>query len=160
MIVYPAATIPLPSVDFQGAPRFATLVSPPGRASLSRRSRFHTSYVNLSVQWVLDEAQKDLLDTFIETTLSNGTAQFMVELRYPEETSLTEWIVRLSGRIVVTSLEGHWGIRSMLDLVRLNALDAAAYVATYEAFNVSGESGEDPYVPFETSDGDDFNVTV
>lgn len=115
-IAWPTS-IPLPSLDFSGAPRNSTLVSPEESATIVRRSRFQRSYSMLSVGWVLTEAQyQDLCDFFLGD-LGNGTAQFKIELRYPKNSELTEWSVRFGGGYEASREEGYWTVRASLELV-------------------------------------------
>lgn len=110
-------TIPLPSIDYAGTPRYATIVSPPEASYIVARSRFQRSYSLLTVAWMLTDAQLAIFKTFFETDLGMGTACFKIELRYPELSVLTEWMVRFQEGYDSVSQEGMWSIQSSLELV-------------------------------------------
>jgi hypothetical protein len=114
--VYPTA-LPLPSISYSGEPRNSTIISKDTAALLYRRSRNIRSYGSLSVQWVLTLAEWTALRAFISTTLHGGVDAFKIELRYPNNTSLTEWAVRFQNDVDGAHDEGMWKISAVLDLV-------------------------------------------
>lgn len=115
-IDWPVA-LPLPFLEYSGEPRNGTLVSPTDAAAISRRSRFERSYTTLSVAWVFTDAQYQSFKTFFATTLGNGTAQFAIELRFPLNSGLTEWSVRIEDGYTAAHEEGMWRVQATLDLV-------------------------------------------
>ena len=109
--------IPLPAIDHSGAPRQAVLTSSGAESRVDRRSRFQKAYASLSVSWMLTTEQMAAFETFYITTLSNGTAQFKLELRYPLNSALTEWAVRFEGEYSAKHNEGWWTVETTLDII-------------------------------------------
>lgn len=127
-------TLPLPFVDYSGAPRNTTLVAPGESAGQMSRSRFQTSYSGLSVSWILTTpAEKAAFETFYTTTLYNGTAAFEIELRFPKNSELTAWMVRFSGDgYDMQWADGNWVITAALDLLMPMELpDLAGDIGSY-----------------------------
>lgn len=111
-------TLPLPFIDYSGGPRNTTLVAPPESAGIMSRSRFQKSYYGLAVTWVLNPAEKAEFVSFYTETLHNGASAFAIELRYPKNSELTEWMVRFSGEgYDMTWADGNWSISTALDLI-------------------------------------------
>lgn len=115
------ATLPLPAIDYSGIPRNQTIYSPDVAYFVERRSRFTRSYCLLSVTWKFDDDQFELFKTFVDS-LGNGTAQFKIELRFPKNTALTEWAVRLEPTYEGTYTDGRWDISAGLELISPIAL--------------------------------------
>jgi hypothetical protein len=119
-------TIPLPFLDFSGSPRNATISSTIESPRIEQRSRFGTSYGTLSVQWVLTAAELVLFETFYNDTLGNGTSCFSIDLRFPKNSQLTEWMVRFVDTYGVSYTDGVATVESKLDLVRQTTISDAA----------------------------------
>lgn len=85
---------------------------------MSRRARFTSLYHDLPIKWMLTETQWASFKEFVETTLSNGASQFKIELRYPGNSSLTTWAVRILPGYQAEDLGGVWEVSAVLDLVR------------------------------------------
>ena len=111
------ATLPLPYIDFVGAPRYATLVTPNDLKIRSRRARFLRSYKTLELSWNFTEAQFSTFRDFFEDDLGNGSAQFQIELRFPLTSELTAWAVRFTGGFNSVKLEGLRKVNATIDLV-------------------------------------------
>lgn len=112
------ASLPLPLIDYSGVPKNQTLVTPEITHHIARRSRFTRSYCILSVGWTFNDDQLATFNDFL-TSLGNGTAQFKIELRFPKNTGLTEWAVRIEDGYQVTYDDGIWKVTSNLELVSL-----------------------------------------
>lgn len=111
------ATLPLPSVDYNGAPYNSTLVSPIENAAIERRSRFTRSYCGVSVQWVFTDEEYQDFRAFVKGDLGNGAAVFKIELRFPKNTELTAWAVRFSAGFEADFDEGYWTVQATLETV-------------------------------------------
>lgn len=109
--------LPLPKVDYTGAPRNSTLVSKKSEAYITRRSRFERSYSILSVSWCFTTEQLVVFEAFFAGELDNGIAQFKIELRFPENSALKEWAVRFDEGYTTTYEEGVWSVQATLDLI-------------------------------------------
>lgn len=114
-ITYP--DLPLPRLDYSGSPRNATLTNKPEDLAINRRSRFQRSYSMLSVEWVLTDAQFAALKAFVAEDLGNGTAGFKMELRYPKNSELKWWEVRLDGGYMAAHEDGMWQVQGVLELM-------------------------------------------
>jgi hypothetical protein len=110
-------TLPLPLLDYAGRPRYAVLSSPKDNAFIARRSRFTKAHLAVSVSWMLVPGEYDAFRTFYTTTLGNGTAVFPLEIRYPQNSVLTEWTVRFRGGYTAMPLEGLWNLTAELELI-------------------------------------------
>jgi hypothetical protein len=120
------ATLPLPSLEYDGAASVPTIVSTGSSAKNRRRSRWRTPYAILNVKWTLTEAQLDTFLTFWSDTLGNGAAQFTIELRYPKNSSLDTWIAQFVGDIEISPDDNMQSVGSMLQLVSKTTLPDAA----------------------------------
>lgn len=112
------ASVPLPCIDYTGSARNTTVVSRPESGYLARRFRFTKTYVELNVTWMLKPEEYDSFRSFYAIELSNGTALFEMELRYPKQSILKDWGVRFSGGYIARSLDGMWEVAADLDLVQ------------------------------------------
>ena len=115
-ISWPAA-IPLPLIDYSGGPRNGTIVSDVNSGAIERRSRFERSYAEIEATWRLTGTQYVTFKAFFSDTLGDGTAQFKLELRYPNNSVLTEWAVRFLGGYAAQYLNGMWEIKTTLDVI-------------------------------------------
>lgn len=113
---WPAA-IPLPLLDYSGRPRYATISSPVENGFIARRSRFSRPNLAIGVSWVLLPAEYDAFQVFFSETLGNGISLFIIEVRYPKNSELTEWTARFRGGYQATAMEGLWNITSELELI-------------------------------------------
>lgn len=114
--VWPPA-IPLPMVDYSGEPRNSTIASPDKDTIVLRRSRFGRSYASLAVTWTLTAAQYTAFKSFYVNDLGCGASQFMVELRYPQNSALSEWAVRIANGFEASYQDGMWVVMGVLDIV-------------------------------------------
>jgi hypothetical protein len=115
-------TLPLPYVDYEGSPSNTTLVGDVKNGNIQRRSRYHRSYIHVSLIWVFSFSQFEEFKTYFQTTLERGVSQFKISLRYPQNSELTEWAVRFIGGYEAAYLDGAWSIKANVDLVNLVAL--------------------------------------
>jgi len=113
---WPAA-LPLPSINYSGNPRNGTIMSQDKGTLIARRSRFERSYSGLAVTWVLTSIQFASFKTFLHTNLNNGASQCKIELRFPYNTELTEWAMRIEDGYSATRADGIWTVTANLDLV-------------------------------------------
>lgn len=113
------ADIPLPSIAYSGNPINGSIFSPNGFQASIRRSRFVHSYHTLRVAWMLKQSQYDDLRTFYEDDLGSGTAQFKMELRFPKNSDLDNWVVLFLGPLLAVHEEGFWNVKSVLGLASL-----------------------------------------
>lgn len=111
------STLPLPFIDYSGAPRHATLMTNAESPAYVRRSRFERSYNTLSVSFIFNESQYEAFESFVTDTLANGASQFILELRYPLNSALTEWAVRFEEGWESNFNDGVWTITAILELV-------------------------------------------
>lgn len=109
-------TLPLPFIDYSGVPLNTTIFSPDITYHVERRSRFTRSYYLLSVRWNFNDDQFEAFKAFLDE-IGNGTAQFKIELRFPKNTALTEWSVRLEDRYEADYDDGIWTVTAGLELV-------------------------------------------
>lgn len=85
------------------------------------------AYVSLSVMWTLLPAELDAFKVFFHDTLGQGTASFRIELRYPRNSDLDDWIVRFDGTgYEMDYLDGAWSVRSGLVLLSSAYVDDPA----------------------------------
>ncbi len=156
-------TLPLPFVDAEGQPLHQTLASGLEQANILRRSRFFASVVSLQVRWVFSVAEYEEFKTFFLEELYDGAALFVLELRYPFNSELTEWRVRISGGFAATHQDGIWTVETAIDLIsrESDAAPAPAPVIGWEPFYVVTDesSGGDDEL-FITADGYDYHVKV
>lgn len=149
-------SLPLPFVDFSGSPRDTTLTSPEtDPAKIRRRSRYTKNYHSLPVKWVFTTAEYNTFKSFFKNTLRASSA-FSIELRFPKNSALSEWIARfISDGFEATPEEGMWVVDALLDLVFKQELGTG-----FGPFRVvvEGESGHSQ--PFYTLSQKPFYVTT
>ena len=115
--VWPAS-LPLPRVDYSGSVVTSSIASSVSSGVIARRSRFHPMYAAVTFNWVLTETQYSAFRTFFETDLGNGLAAFEISLRYPQNTELTDWMVRFAGEFNRMRQEtGIWVITALVDII-------------------------------------------
>lgn len=115
-ITFPT-TLPLPFHEYGGQPVNSSIMSNEQTSPLVRRQRFTRSYAGLAVQWVLTRAQFTVFKDFFTTDLGNGIAHFQIELRYPYNNQLTNWIVRFVAGYNAEHSDGFFTVQADLDLV-------------------------------------------
>lgn len=157
------ATLPLPFVNAQGAARVPTLVSPLTSGRVVRRRRWVTSYAVVTVLWKLTRLEYAEFLTFWGTTLGNGSARFALELRYPKNSELTEWVVQPTGNINVESDEDEYLLVQVpLQLVSLNVVADKAGALENNFLVGGGSSGAiEPFlvqIPGSDTGTETFNV--
>lgn len=152
------STIPLPFIDYSGGVRNATIKSNEDHGYLYRRARRNTAYADLSVVWVLTPRQYALFRTFYDTTLSNGATQFEIELRYPKNTELTEWVVRFQAGFDATYQEGIWNLSAGMEIFRPATPVAVADSVGFQGFQVVFDSDE--HQPFHVEGDHPYHVQL
>lgn len=110
------SSLPLPFIDYTGAPRNQTIFSPSLAYEVERRSRFTRSYCQLSVTWHFSDAQMEAFKTFL-VALGGGAAVFSIELRFPKNTELTDWCVRVENSYEADFQDGVWVVQVGLELL-------------------------------------------
>lgn len=110
--------LPLPFIDYAGEPRNATVQSKATAPKILRRSRMFWTYQVIKATWFLTSVQYSAFQSLYENDLGCGTAQFRMNLRYPKNTELTEWVCRFAGEGYGASyLDGVWQVASSLELI-------------------------------------------
>lgn len=119
--------LPLPSVDYSGEPRDSTVESKSNSPSIHRRSRFTKVFPVASVQWVFTQVEYYAFVDFYTNDLGVGTAAFRMPIRYPENTELTEWVVRFLGDgFSARWLDGAWQVTAALEMINTYIIDDPA----------------------------------
>lgn len=157
MIEWPSA-LPLPHLEYSGAPRVPTISSSLDQGAIIRRSRFSKTYSQIRVRWVLTSASSyEAFSSFFADDLGNGISAFAIDLRYPRNSSLEEWMVRFLAGYEMDYEDGAWIIHAELDLIRKTTLSALAALEDWSPFQVVSEesSGADPE-DFLVEDGAPF----
>lgn len=108
--------LPLPFIDYTGTPRNQTIYSPTMAFGIERRSRFTRSYNQLSVTWHFNDEQYEAFKDFL-TQLGNGAAVFTIELKFPLNSGLTEWCVRVEDSYQADFQDGIWVVQVGLELL-------------------------------------------
>lgn len=118
------ATLPLPFIDYTGRPALTTLTGTLQEGRIQRRRRFVSSYVEVQVKWHFNASQFQTFESFFNTTLHRGISQFLLSLRYPQNTVLTDWAARfLEGYESLPADDSYWEVTSALFLVQTGVLD-------------------------------------
>lgn len=128
------STLPLPFVEYRGSSDVATLHSPLSSGRLKARERFTKPYVRATFEWNFTETQYSAFLTFFLDTLGNGSGKFKIELRYPKNSALTEWVVRLLGALDVetTDEDANFRVRVSAQIIELTTVpDKADTVLNY-----------------------------
>lgn len=110
--------LPLPALEYTGAPSVTNLHSDPLFAKLARRRRFRPAYQVLQLKWVFGPAEYLEFTEFYITDLYNGTASFAIELLYPKNSNLTNWQVRFLGRYDASYNDGKWQVNAAVCLLQ------------------------------------------
>jgi hypothetical protein len=153
-------TLSLPFIGYAGSPRYATVVTPADSAVSQRRSRFSRSYSNLKVSWNFTVAEYDAFQAFFLDTLGNGAARFKIQLRYPKNTDLEEWMVGFGGGYESSWINGLWRVDAELDLVMPTVIPEAAPEEGSTPFFVASDNSSDGEQEFRTSEDRPFTVKI
>lgn len=158
-ISWPESTVPLPYIDASGAPRHSSIASDTTQSLIVRRLRFSGGrHTELKVEWVLSIAQFFAFKTLFDTTLSMGAALFKIELKYPKQSELTEWVARFVGGYDAEYLDGNWRVSAVLDLILPVDLPEVDAGEGYAGYYVEPEESGGEYMPYITSDGFHYHV--
>jgi len=112
------AELPAPRLDYYGEPFYQNLVSTEEAPIILRSSRFVRPYPVIQAVWVLTNEQFSTFETFWETNLGHGVAWFTLDLRYPKNSSLSNWVVRFEGEYQAEKLDQElWQITAPLILL-------------------------------------------
>lgn len=84
---------------------------------------------------------------------------FAIELKYPRNTTLEEWVTRFAGGYSCQHADGLWIVSSALDLVRRAILAARAEALAWSGYIVLPEGFGDSE-QFTTVDGEDYYVRI
>lgn len=111
-------TLPLPFLEYSGEPRNAKIESKANVQKIIRRSRFTKSYPMANLTWIFTQVQYYAFLAFYDAGLGLGTASFRINLRYPLNTDLTEWVVRFVGEgMTARQLVGAWQVTASVELL-------------------------------------------
>lgn len=151
--------LPLPFIEYAGAPRNATAQSPDEAPKILRRSRRFWTYQVFKVTWFFNSSEYYAFQSFYADDLGCGTAPFRMNLRYPKNTELTEWVCRFSGGGYGTSsLDGVWQVSANLELLGTYIVADFLDAPHYYVQPVDGDTATDPDVPYQTSEGFIYEV--
>lgn len=152
-------TLPLPLLNTAGNPLPANLVSPAETATIQRRRRYTASVNALQAQWIFTIAQFESFQSFFTEDLGLGAALFTIELKYPYNSSLTEWRVRLTSGYAATYLDGNWSVEAELELVsEVVAMSIPSDPVDWQPFYVA--DAEEGSVPFYEAPNNPFYVHI
>jgi hypothetical protein len=112
------ASLPLPLEMFEGATEHRTLCSPLSAPIIYRRSRGSSAQASITARWVFTIEQYDTFLSFFEDDLGEGAALFVMEIRYPKSSELTNWVVRFTEGLECVPLGRLWSVSASLTLVR------------------------------------------
>ena len=157
-------TLPLPYIDYSGAPDNTTIQSATNQyASLLRRKRFSAYVVLLSVTWYFSPSQYQIFDEFYKTTIGNGAARFGIELSYPLNSELATWEVGLGSELSTTYEDGFYVVQAGLILYKNVVLTEAAGPEGspfFVADEISGQEDHQFFVMSVTTGEDDLAFYV
>ena len=158
-IDWPVA-LPLPLVDYNGEPRHPTIASSLENARIQRRSRYSAVVVGITVRWVLGIGEYDDFKEFFLTDLGNGGAQFIIPLRYPKNSALTDWKARFIGGYTSTYEDHNWMVEAQLDLLELvpAELPTPEVPLNWGGYQVINEEESGGWVQFVEADGHPYYV--
>lgn len=156
------SNVPLPYIDYSGAVTTTTINSPMESSGvIKRRRRSSYPYQPLNVSWVLTIGQYDFFQEFFRYTLSNGGAAFLMEVRYPRNTILQQWVCRFMGGYTADYMDGTWKVEAQLCLMSPADLPDVSILTGYLGFYVRPETGETDHslaLPLFDADGSPFYV--
>jgi len=143
--VWPA-TLPLPAIDYTGGANPPTLVSGRRAAHFKRRRRWVQTYSTLTVRWKLTREEYTEFKAYWQDTLGHGSANVEIELKYPKQSALDEWVVKfLSDLSVTTEDNSVINVSATIQLLNLKALaDKAAALETLLFVQGAGSSAAAP----------------
>lgn len=147
-------SIPLPFIDASAEPRNVVIASPPDTSGfIQRRLRFKNYPTGMSISWSgLEPEQYKAFKAFYLNTLNNGASLFLIDLRYPKSSELTQWAVRFIDRYSADYQDGLWMVSATIDLIhQIGTLTPA--VGAAQGFLVQPDLAQ-----FDTVDNEDFYV--
>jgi hypothetical protein len=132
--------LPLPFYEFAGQPRDGKLESKTGVQKINRRNRFTKTYPMLSLTWIFTQVQYYAFVDFYTDGLGLGTARFRINLKWPFNNFLTEWVVRFLGEgFNVRQLDGAWQVTADVELVDPFIIADGASLEDYQIYQTADE---------------------
>lgn len=112
------ATLPLPFLEYTGEPRDSKIETKSSSPAISRRSRFTKSYPVANLTWIFTQVQYYAFVDFYSNDLGLGTASFRINLRFPLNSALTEWVARFMGEgFSARQLDGGWQVKASVEML-------------------------------------------
>lgn len=119
--------LPLPDLEYTGGPRDSEIESKTSAQVIARRSRSTKVYPMATLTWIFTQVQYYAFLDFYEHGLGLGTAAFRINLRYPYNSDLTEWVVRFMGEgFSARQLDGAWQVGADVELLGAFIIDDPA----------------------------------
>jgi hypothetical protein len=127
--------LPLPYFEFAGQPRDGKLEDKATVQKILRRNRFTKAYPMLSLKWVFTQVEYYAFKEFYATDLGLGTASFRINLRWPFNNSLTEWVMRFMGEgFNARQMDGAWEVTADAELLQPFIMDDPAALEDWQAY--------------------------
>lgn len=146
---FDSTSLPLPIVNWNGA-LGANVTSSRAIAGLyESRSNHPTNFPEMRIEWRLDGTEAETLETFYNTTCGNGVRAFKLDLKFPKRTAETEWLVRFTSPLSVSTLsQKRYSFKTSVQLIARTTVNARALLAEDGIGDVqdSMESYSTPYL--------------
>lgn len=145
--------LPLPYLEYTGEPRNSKVESKSSVLKIGRRSRFTKNYPMANLTWVFTQVQYYAFVEFYTTDLGLGTASFRINLRFPFNNFITEWVVRFVGEgFNARNLDGAWQVTAGIEMIGPFILPDPASLEDWAPYQTVLEEN------YETSDGESYEA--
>lgn len=153
--------LPLPRLGYAGEVNASVDVTPGLLGRTFARERGKREYPVINVVWELSASEMETFESFWNGELDNGAAVFILNLRYPKNTALTQWAVQfISGYQFQMAAPGRYSVGSSIQLVtkdftlddrsnRLTGDNTHDFEDSFESYVTS--NGAQDIAPFPTT---------
>lgn len=145
--------MPLPFLEYNGEPRNSKIESKTSVQKIIRRSRFTKAYPMASLSWIFTQVEYYAFVNFYTNDLGLGTASFRMNLKYPFNNFITEWVVRFMGDgFRARCLDGAWHVAADAEMLGPYIMPDPASLEDWVQYQTVDEEN------YQTSDGEDYEA--
>lgn len=153
--------LPTPFIEYGGDLLSVVDISRSLEGKVSAAERDLNEYPVLNVGWRLSGSQLETFETFWEGTLNNGSATFILDLRYPKNSAVTQWAVQFVSEYQFRmQAPGRYSVEATIQLItkqfalddrspRVTAETVFNFVDDFEDYN--NTDGTQDVAPFPTA---------
>lgn len=155
------SSLPLPVINYGANILSAVDITDSLLGKTNAAERYPNEYPQLDVIWSLSASQMDTFESFWNGELDNGSAVFVLDLRYPKNSAVTQWTVQFVSEYQFRmQAPGRYSVGATIQLItkqfalddrspRVTAETVFNFVDDFEDYN--NTDGTQDVAPFPTS---------